>query len=291
MYQITIGGQNMVRVHDGLYRLFGLQLPYAALYRFKASVADYYIDKQKEILLTLVNGPRLYIDETVVNLRAESGYVWCITDGEMVYYFYRSSREASFLLDMLKDFKGIMVSDFYTGYDSVPCAQQRCLIHLMRDFNEEMEKNPYDDGLRILAAKFSVLIRAVVETIDKRGYQKKYLQTHKRSVDEFSEWVSERQFDSVPAEKLRNRIQKYRDKLFAFLDYDDVCWNNTNAEHAIKPFARHRETADGTFTARSLQEYLTILSIAETCKGRGEDFLTFLLADEDGHGSFRPKMG
>jgi Transposase IS66 family/RNase_H superfamily len=147
MYQTVVGGQNMQRVHEGLHRLFGLVLPYATLYRFKASVADYYADAEKEVLSALVAGSKLYIDETAVKLRAESGYVWCMTDGISVYYFYKSSREAAFLSDMLRDFKGVLISDFFTGYDSLSCAQQRCLIHLMRDFNEEMHKHPFDQEL------------------------------------------------------------------------------------------------------------------------------------------------
>jgi len=91
--------------------------------------------------------------------------------------------------------------------------------------------------------------------------------------------ASDKEFGSLPAERLRSRIAKYQDRLFTFLEYDGVSWNNTNAEHFIKPFARHRMTANGIFTAHSIQDYLVILSIAETCNGQGRDFLEFLLSD------------
>ncbi len=48
----------------------------------------------------------------------------------------------------MKDFKGVLVSDFYSAYDSMDCPQQKCLIHLMRDLNDDMLKNPYNDDLR-----------------------------------------------------------------------------------------------------------------------------------------------
>jgi hypothetical protein len=253
------------------------------------SVAEYYMETREAILLSLINGSKLYIDETLVNLRSETGYVWCITDGVSTYYFYRQSREASFLPDMLQNFSGVLVSDFYTGYDSIKCVQQRCLVHLMRDFNEEMLKNPFDESLKALASNFSSVLRGAVATVDKHGYKRRFLQKHRKSAGQFCDWASRCQFDSTPAERLRSRIEKYSDKLFTFLDYDDVCWNNTNAEHAIKVFARHRRTADGRFTVRSIEEYLAILSIAETCRGRGEDFLEFLLTNGDSHVSFRPR--
>ena len=43
---------------------------------------------------------------------------------------------------LLKGFKGVLVSDFYPAYDWMECPQQKCLIHLMRDLNEDMLKNP-----------------------------------------------------------------------------------------------------------------------------------------------------
>jgi len=39
---------------------------------------------------------------------------------------------------------------------------------------------------------------------------------------------------SAAAMKLKARLDKDRDKLFTFLSYDGIPWNNNNAEHAIK---------------------------------------------------------
>jgi hypothetical protein len=35
-------------------------------------------------------------------------------------------------------------------------------------------------------------------------------------------------------------MEKYSRELFTFLDYDGIPWNNNNAEHAIKYFAKYR---------------------------------------------------
>jgi hypothetical protein len=39
---------------------------------------------------------------------------------------------------------------------------------------------------------------------------------------------------------LKKRIEKNRDKLFTFLDYNGVPWNNNNAEYALRAFTRLR---------------------------------------------------
>jgi Transposase IS66 family len=83
-----------------------------------------------------------------------------------------------------------------------------------------------------------------------------------------------------PVLKLKQRFEKNRDKLFTFLYYDAVPWNNNNAEHAIKAFARLRDVLAGSCTKKGIDEYLTLLSVSETCKYRGIDFLDFLRSGE-----------
>jgi len=65
-------------------------------------------------------------------------------------------------------------------------------------------------------------------------------------------------------------------KLFTFLDYDGVPWNNNNGEHAIKAFARLRRSIGGKSSAKGMGDYLMLLSISETCKCKGVNFLRFV---------------
>jgi len=52
---------------------------------------------------------------------------------------------------MLDGFGGVLVSDFYSAYDSAKCAQQKCLIHLARDINDDLFHSPFDEGLKGLS--------------------------------------------------------------------------------------------------------------------------------------------
>ena len=55
-----------------------------------------------------------------------------------------------------------------------------------------------------------------------------------------------------------------KSRRLTFLNFDGVPWNNNNAEHAIKRFAKYRRNADGCYTERSLKEYLVLASVLET---------------------------
>jgi hypothetical protein len=73
---------------------------------------------------------------------------------------------------------------------------------------------------------------------------------------------------------------RYRKKLFTFVDHDDVAWNNNPAENAIKQFAYYREGRTGIMREPGLRDYLTLLSLYQTCRYRGVEFLAFLLSGE-----------
>jgi hypothetical protein len=57
-----------------------------------------------------------------------------------------------------------------------------------------------------------------------------------------------------------------------------VPWNNNNAENAIRQFAYYREDAAGRLKEDRLSDHLVLLSISQTCRYRGINFLKFLLS-------------
>jgi hypothetical protein len=66
-----------------------------------------------------------------------------------------------------------------------------------------------------------------------------------------------------------------------------VAWNNNYAEHAVKQFAHYRVICDGHMNESGLESYLVLLSISQTCKNKGVEFLNFLLSGERDIDTFR----
>jgi len=90
---------------------------------------------------------------------------------------------------------------------------------------------------------------------------------------------------------VQRALEKNRDKLFTFLRFDGVPWNNNNAEHAIKAFARLRDVMEGSSTENGIRQYLILLSICQTCKYQGLDFLNFLRSGEKDIDEFAKSKG
>ncbi len=279
---LNIGcGLNMGRVAKSLGDVFKIYVDSSVLFRLRAYRVRLYESLYAELLEKILRETAIHIDETTVRLsKGQRGYVWVLTSVDKVYYFYKPSREAEFLQEMLVSFSGVLVSDFYTAYDSMPCGQQKCLAHLVRDIDDDLLKNPFDDDFKGIATDFGSLLKAIVQTVDRYGLKKRHLHKHKTDVRRFLASVASRKLLSELAVKLQKRFHKCGLKMFTFLDHDGVPWNNNNAEHAIKRFAKHRRNANGMFTEESLREYLIMASVLETCDFNNVSVLDFLVSKE-----------
>lgn len=224
----------------------------------------------------ILKSPAIHIDETTVKLTKDTGYVWIFATSHTVFYHFTLTRETEFLKQWLKDYKGIIITDFFPGYDSLKLQRQKCLIHLIRDFNDDLHKNPFDEGYKNLMDAFSRLLVNIIATIDKYGLSRKHLQKHLGDTEEFYKAYLSIEYRGELSIKYSKRLKKHWDELWIFLKHDDIPWNNNNAEAAIKAFAQHRHNVNGRIREGKLIEYLKMLSLAQTCRYRNISFLDLL---------------
>jgi hypothetical protein len=272
MIELRLSNQ---KVADHLSLLFDLRLNRHEAYRIKVAMAEKYLPTYHGILRQIAKGKLIHADETKGIVKGGDHYIWVFTNLTSVAYVYSESRDAGILEDVLDGFSGVLVSDFYGAYDSVPCAQQKCLIHLMRDINEDLHKNPFDDELKSIAGRFGALLREIVETIDAYGLKARHLGKHRKPAAGFIEHVVAMKCTTEAGLALKKRIEKNKEKLFTFLEYDGIPWNNNNAEHAVRSFTRIRNMIT-TSTPKGHREYATLLSIQQTLRYRGMGFLQFM---------------
>jgi len=176
---------SMIIIPKMIEELFGIRVFPAEIFMFKTLMAQIYTETVQQILNRILAGPLLHVDETEVKLQKGKGYVWVFASLDSVVYLYRTNREGDFLRELLKDFRGVLISDFYAAYDGIDCPQQKCLIHLMRDMNQELLNNPFDSDLKAITQSFGVLLRQIITTVDTYGLRHMYLQQHDDDVKRF----------------------------------------------------------------------------------------------------------
>ena len=277
LIQLRISG---ITVAKSLNQLFHFDVTGSNISDFKSDFATLYTKTVTELIERIARGSLVHADETKARMIGKSGFVWVLASLEDVVFLCSDTREGDMVHALLKDFRGVLVSDFYAAYDAFKCPQQKCLIHLMRDINDDMHRYPYDEELREVAQKYATVLRSIVETVDKHGLKTHFLAKHLPAVEELFRWIATSDFASEIAQSYRKRFHKNREKLFTFLTHDGVPWNNNNAENAVRAFAALRTIIRGITTEKGLREYLVLLSICETCKRRGISFFDFLISGE-----------
>ena len=131
-----------------------------------------------------------------------------------------------------------------------------------------------------MAKDFTILLQEIVGAIDKFGLKKRHLRKYNKQAERFLKNVFSREYSSEVAQQYQRRFLKNQEKLFLFLNHDNVAWNNNAVEHAIKLLATHKNKNLTFFMESRMEEYLKIMSIFQTCKYKGISFLKFMLSKE-----------
>jgi len=267
-------------INQTLDDLFGIGTSDATLVNFLGYLSDFYEAAEKELLAKMLSGPLIHVDETRLNIQGEDQYVWVLTDGRHVVFRLTDTRETPLLRELLSSFKGVLVSDFYAGYDAMPCRQQKCLVHLIRDLNEDLWSNPYDLELEAFVQAIKELLVPILQAYEKYGAKRRHLAKFTRSVTRFyRDHITGKEYRLDVVRTYQKRFVRYKDDLFRFLTEDKIPWNNNMAERAIRHLAVQRKIS-GTFFKRVAVKYLRMLGIAQTCRFQSKSFLRFLLSEE-----------
>jgi len=282
VYNKVALGQSLGQIVSGLFDIFGMKFNRSLAVTAMRRGAELYRNTYEGLIDKVRSSDLIHADETWVSLCERGGgrgYVWVFANMETAVYKFSPTREATVPKDVLKSFQGVLVSDFYPVYESLECMHQKCLIHLMRDMNEDILKYPFDEEFKKIVHAFGILLRSIVETIDRYGLKKRYLNKHRKDVDRFYRLELNGEFQSERARKYQKRMLKHRSGLFLFLEHDGVPWNNNNGENAVKAFVMRRKLM-GAFSRNGIDEYLILLSVFQTLRYRNISFLEFLLTGE-----------
>ena len=150
-------------------QLFGYSLLQQEISRMMRRAVETYLDAYEEINQKILEGKLIHADETRVSVRGKDSYVWVFASMEEVIYIWSETREGHVVTEFIENFRGVLVSDFYSAYDSLDCPQQKCLVHLMRDLNDDMHREPFNVEIKEIVQEFGALLEPMIDTIDRYG--------------------------------------------------------------------------------------------------------------------------
>jgi hypothetical protein len=254
---------------------------------FVRNLADFYGPCEKVNLDRLLASPFLHVDETRLSIQGTDHYVWILTDGRRVVFRMTATRETTLIRDLLADYQGVLVSDFYAGYDSMGCRQQKCLVHLIRDLNDDLWASPFDVEFEGFVLAVRDMLVPMIATVQGGVAKARQLAKFLPTVDAFyTSHITDISYKSEVVQKYQKRFERYRDSLFTFLSVDGIPWNNNTAERGIRHLAIQRKIS-GAFLEGPVSNYLLLLGIAQSCRFQEKSFLRFLMSGESDVDAFR----
>ena len=249
----------------------------------------------------LINNDKkvLHADETtlkVINVgskaKRDKSYVWMYAsskyDNPIYIYEYRYSRSGAWPREFLKDYKGYLVVDDYTGYNHIPnVTLQKCFVHARRKFTDIYKANKDPKLLEIidLADKIFEVERKFrddklsPEDIYIRRNQKNYL----KLLDGYFNHLEGRNYspNSVTGKAVAYSL-KLKSELKTYLKSGYIPMDNNLAERGIKPFVINRKNFLFSNTEKGARASTILMSIITTAKTNGLDTYKYLayLMDE-----------
>ena len=263
---------------DVMEEMFGERASTGTVLNFMERFAEYYAPTEHLLLQRLLHSPFLHVDETKVSIQGTDHYVWVFTDGTHVVFKLTATREATIVHKTLEGYAGVLVSDFYPGYDSVACRQQKCLVHLIRDLNDDLWSNAFDREFESFVFEVKNLLVPIFEAVETYGLKRRHLHKFNPSVERFFQQnITGIMYASDATIKFQKRFQRYRNSLFMFLHEDGIPWENNMAERALRHIAVQRKIS-GSFFEKSAQHFLLLLGLSQSCQFQSKSFLKFLLS-------------
>jgi len=252
--------------------LFGLHLSPGGLVSAAHRLASRLRGEYGELVEASRNASVIYADETSWWVGGPGWQLWVFTNDGLTLYRVRDSRGRKVVHETLgSSFPGVLVSDCLSSYDDASPIQHKCYAHHLKAISRAMEA--HDRSGEGFLRQMKVLLKAA-QVFKKLMHELTEEERAKmrRSLEERATFLlGSRRVEPAEA-KVANRLQKQRDHLFTFLDYDDVDATNNLAERQLRPAVIARKVSCGNRTERGAQTWEILASLAATCTQRGRSF-------------------
>jgi len=237
------------------------------------------------------SGPLINIDETTVQVLHEPGravstksYMWVCRGGAPdrlgLMYHYAPSRSGDVAKVLLAEYRGVVQSDGYSGYDFLdqePTIRHGgCLAHARRKFTDAQKARgkaqkpgSIDVALGYIRKIYAVESEAKRKEIS--GDQLLRLREEKARpiFDDFFKWLSKKSLQVLPKSLLGKAVNYTLGqwtRLLVYLDHPEMTPDNNLAENAIRPFVIGRKNWLFAGTPDGAKASADIYSLIETAK-------------------------
>jgi hypothetical protein len=226
----------------------------------------------EDIGAALKNQAYLHADETGWRVEGTNHWLWSFSNDKLSYYVIDRSRGQKVVESKLgKAFDGVLITDFYGGYNEIKSSKQKCWTHLLRELRELKKAYPSNDEIKLYSKQLKLFFKrgnALKEEFEaKQNIDKKYLRLWKDT----QKFASEKR-KHADLQRISKRITKFRSELYTFIKTGTDPTNN-NGEREIRPAVLMRKTSYCNRSAEGAETQSKMMSIIRTYEKQGINFV------------------
>ncbi|MBQ0088172.1 MAG: IS66 family transposase [Prevotellaceae bacterium] len=269
----------------------------------RATMANWIIRSSEDHLMPVVEHLRkkllerdiIHCDETPVQVLKEEGkkpqtksYMWLYRSGNdakepIVLYDYQPSRNGDHAVTFLKDFKGYVHSDGYSGYNKLKdITRVGCWAHLRRKFVEAIPTKKTDGPPTSaeIGRQYCDKLFAIEDTLKDLSPEERFckrLELEKPVLEAFWCWLDS--LNALKGSALGKAVtyaQNQRPYMENYLLDGRCSLSNNAAENAIRPFTVGRKNWLFADTPKGAKASAAIYSLVETAKANGLNVYAYL---------------
>jgi transposase len=239
-------------------------------YRLQELLFEWYEQIHQEAMKSAV----LHADETGWRVEGKTNWLWCFTNPDSTFYMIDRSRGSPALVKFFTtEFAGTLVTDFWSAYNAVACAdRQMCLVHLLRELEQTLKYKQPGEGWSNFEKKLRRLLGDAIRLWKSRDeLSEKTLASRRHRLDTRLSELIATDWNNGHAQRLIKRLRRHQHDLFTFLDRDGVPFENNHAERSIRPAVIIRKNSYGNRSKQGADCQAVLMTIFRTLKQRGHD--------------------
>ena len=249
-----------------LFDLGGLKVSPGAITQALQRLAGYLQVESDQILQSIKTAAVKHVDETGWTINGVAHWLWAFVNDTWAYIRVDKSRGSQVPISVLgKTFSGVLVSDFYSSYNTkIHGLKQKCLVHLRRDIRESRGDPPPPDFTE--PEKKLKRLLADAERLANQRNRLSLLVFARRT-----RRIKDRLFHFAAAvysnktwQRLSARLLTHHKSLFTFLDVPGLPSDNNTAERAIKPHVIVRNRSFQNRTPAGANAHGVLSSLLQT---------------------------
>jgi len=281
---------------SNIFTRFGFEISRTTLCNYAKKTKERLEFLEKDFWNSILESPFLQIDETPVRVLKEKSdkqsksFMFVIrggtTDNPILKFIYHPTRSAKFLMELLKEYKGIVLTDGYPSYDSVLESNSNiihagCWTHTRRMFHEVYmlnKTNAEANKILLLIRELYVLdAKASLLSLEEK---KKHRQMNSKPVVEEIRKIMENQIPRTMPKSPLGKAYSYMagqwHKLLVFLDHPEIPLDTNLVENAIRPFVIGRKNWLFSGTSDGAEASAFLYSLIETAKANKKEPYRYL---------------